>query len=163
MGEEELLIKIQAFFVGMTFHKKANSKARLLITAVIYDCSLHPKSTMILPVVKTIKDAKGEKKINMNIGVGSIMKSEVRYNRYNKRELIVTGMIKYVAVCVHDVAGKNNFLIIFEYCKKKDIIASSLSYICEKEDVGQEADDIIYYLSKIVQGELLTLNGDTVF
>ena len=91
------------------------------------------------------------------------MKAEVRYTRYNKRERIITGMSKYVAVCVHDVVGKNKFLVIFEYCKKRDIIASSLSYIREKEDVGQEADDIIYYLSKRGQDELLTLNGDTVF
>ena len=129
---EELLIKIQAFFVGMTFHTKAISKERFLITAVIYDCYLHPKSTIILHFVVTMKDVKGKKKININIGVGSIMKAEVRYTRYNKREERITGMSKYVEICVQDMVENNKFLVIFEYEKKRDIIDYSLSYICEK-------------------------------
>ena len=57
-------------------------------------------------------------------------------------------MSKYLAVCVQDVVGKNNFLVIFEYGKKREISASSLSYIFEKEEVGQEVDEIIYDLKK---------------
>ena len=95
------------------FHTKANSKARLLINAMISDYYLQPKSTMILTVATTMKDAKGEKHSNMNIGVGSIMKAEVRYTRYNKREGRITSMSKYVAIFVKDVVEKKKFLVIF--------------------------------------------------
>ena len=79
---------------------------------------------MRLSVVVTIKDAKEKKHININIGVGSMMKSEVIYMRYNKREGRITGMSKYMAVCVQDVSGKKNFLVIFEYGKKREVGAS---------------------------------------
>ena len=97
----------------MTFHTRTDSKARFLIPAIITNWYLHPKSTMRLSVASTMKDAKEKKQINVNIGVGSIMKSEVRYMRYNKMEGTFTSMSKYLAVYVQDVAGKKNFLLIF--------------------------------------------------
>ena len=38
----------------------------------------------------------------------------------------------------------------------------SLSYVCSKEVVGQEVDDTISELTQKEQGELLTVDGDTV-
>ena len=116
---------------------------RLLITAVIANFYLHPKSTIRSTVVATINYEKEKKRINMNTGVGTIVKSKVGYMRYNKREGIITSMSKFVAVCVQDVVGKNKFLVKFEYGQKIEIIASSLPYLCEKEEVGQEVDYII--------------------
>ena len=84
----------------------------------------------------------------MNIGVGFIMKSELRYMRYNKREGRITSTIKYLAVCVHDVAEKKKFPVIFKYGKKREVSDSSLSYRCGKEEVGQEVDESIYDLHK---------------
>ena len=72
-------------------------------------------------------------------------------------------MSKYVAVCVQDLVGKNKFPVIFEYGKNIEISSSSLSYLCEKEEVLQEIDEIIYDLHKIGQGGFLTINGYTVF
>ena len=46
------------------------------------------------------------------------------------------------------MSEKKNFLVIFEYGKKREISDSSLSYIFEKEEVGQEVDEIIYDLKK---------------
>ena len=74
--------------------------------------------------------------------------------RYKEREGRITSMIKYVAVCVKDAADKNKFLVKFEYGNNRDISASSLPYLCDKEEVGQEVDDIIYDLPKIVKGKL---------
>ena len=121
MGRGGITYKIWVLFVEVTFHTKNDSKAQLLIPDVIDNWYLHPKSTMRLSVVVTIKDAKEKKHININIGVGSMMKSEVIYMRYNKREGRITGMSKYMAVCVQDVSGKKNFLVIFEYGKKREV------------------------------------------
>ena len=110
-----------------------------------------------------MKVVKEKKQISMNIGVGSIVKENIIDMRYNKREVIITSMSKYLAVCVQDAVGKKKLLVIFEYCKKKEISASSMSYLCEKEEVGQEVDDIIYDIHKREQVGLLTINEDTVF
>ena len=40
--------------------------------------------------------------------------------------------------------------------------SSSLSYVCSKEEVGQEIDEPIYDLPKKEQGLLLTINEDAV-
>ena len=50
--------------------------------------------------------------------------------------------------CVQYVLGKKNFEVPFEYGKKKEMSASSLSYVCDKEEVGEEVDDIISTLHK---------------
>ena len=128
--EEDSLIKIQALFVPMNFHTKINSIVWLLITAVIIHWYLHLNSTMILPVVATMDYTKEKKRVNMNIGVGSIMNSEVRYMRYIKRDRRITSMSKYVVVCLQDVVEKKKFLVIFEYGKKIEMSDSWLSYLC---------------------------------
>ena len=35
-------------------------------------------------------------------------------------------------------------------------------YLCEKEEVGQEIDETISDIHKIVRGELLSIDGDNV-
>ena len=64
---------------------------------------------------------------------------------------------------VQAVVGKMNFVFKFEYGYQRDKSASSLSYICEKEEFGKESDNIISDLPKIGQGELLTIYEDTIF
>ena len=43
--------------------------------------------------------------------------------------------MKDVVVRVQSMLGKKNFAVIFEDGKKKEMSASSLSYVCEKEEV----------------------------
>ena len=45
--------------------------------------------------------------------------------------------------CVQAVVGKNKFLVKFEDGQKRYMRASSLSYVCEKEEVGEE---VIFYI-----------------
>ena len=40
--------------------------------------------------------------------------------------------------------------------------ASSLLYVCDKEEVGEEVDETLSDLPKMVQVELLTINGGPV-
>ena len=63
--------------------------------------------------------------------------------------------------CVKDVVGKNSF-VPFESIHKREMIASSLLYECEKEGVVEEVVETISDLPRIVQGELLNTNGDHV-
>ena len=53
-----------------------------------------------------------------------------------------------MVVYFQDVVGKKKFLVKFEDRHNKEMIASSLSYLCDKEDVGQEADETTSYLPK---------------
>ena len=48
-----------------------------------------------------------------------------------------------MAVCFQVLVGNKKFLLQFEYGKKRDMSASSLSYLCDKEDVGKGVDKII--------------------
>ena len=43
------------------------------------------------------------------------------------------------------------------------MISSSLEYVCSKKEVGQEFDETIYDIPKRGKGELLTIDGDTVY
>ena len=61
----------------------------------------------------------------------------------NKREVIRRRTRKEVVGCVQDVVGKKNFLVQFEDGQNKYMSDSSLFYICEKEEVFQEADETI--------------------
>ena len=64
--------------------------------------------------------------------------------------------------CLKDVVGKKKSPVQFEDGQKREMITSSLSYVCEKEEVGEEVDDTIYDLHKIGQGQLLATKGDNV-
>ena len=57
---------------------------------------------------------------------------------------------------------ENRFALIFEDVQKKEMCASSLSYVCEKEQVGEETDKTISALSKRGQYELLTFDGGPI-
>ena len=45
--------------------------------------------------------------------------------------------MKQVVGCVQYVVGKKNFTLLFEDGQNKDISASSMSYVCEKDEVGK--------------------------
>ena len=47
---------------------------------------------------------------------------------------------KEVLVCVQYVLGKKKSVFQFGDSKKREISASSLSYLCEKEEFGKEVD-----------------------
>ena len=68
-------------------------------------------------------------------------------------------MKKNVLVCVEAVVWKNKFMVQFEDRRKIDMSFSWWLYVYEKKEIGIEADEDIYDLTKIGQGELLTLNG----
>ena len=67
-----------------------------------------------------------------------------------------------VTGCVQAVVGKKNYVLQFEHRQKREMSASLLSYVCEKEEVGEEVDETIYDLPKIGKGELLTIDGGPV-
>ena len=56
--------------------------------------------------------------------------------------------------CVQAVVGKKKFVVKFEYGQKKYMSSSSMSYVCEKEEVSEEVDKTIYDIPKRGQGEL---------
>ena len=64
--------------------------------------------------------------------------------------------------CVQAVLGNKKFVVQFENFQKREMSASSLSYVCEKEGVVKDVDKTISGLSKIEQVELLTINWNTV-
>ena len=63
---------------------------------------------------------------------------------------------------VQSVLGNKKFLFKFENGQKRYMSASSLSCFCKKKRVKKEVDETIIDLSKIEQGELLTINWNTV-
>ena len=93
---------------------------------------------------------------------GSVVKVKVGEMEEKTREVITRRMGKEVVGCFQVVLGKNFFLFQFKEGQKGDISASSLSYLCSKEEVGQEVDETISNFPKIVQVELLTIDGDHV-
>ena len=60
------------------------------------------------------------------------------------------------------MVGNNKFVAQFEYEKKKGMSVSSLSYVCEKEEVGEDVYETTYDLPKIGQDVLLSIDGNTV-
>ena len=52
--------------------------------------------------------------------------------------------------CVQDVLWKNKLIFKFEDGKKGEIGSSSLSYLCEKEEFGQEVDETISDILKLL-------------
>ena len=72
-------------------------------------------------------------------------------------------MSKQVVVCIQDVVGKNKFLVKFEDGHNRYIIASQCSHIFSKYQVFQEVDYTISDLPKILQGGILTIDGDPFY
>ena len=58
------------------------------------------------------------------------------------------------------VVSKKNFALLFEDFHKKEMSPSSLSHVCEKEEVGEEVNETISTLQNILQSELLNINGN---
>ena len=48
---------------------------------------------------------------------------------------------KEVVGYVQSVVGKKEFLVQFEYGQKRDMSSCFISYVCSKEEVGQEVDE----------------------
>ena len=67
-------------------------------------------------------------------------------------------MVQYVQA----VIGKKKFLVKFQYGKKSEMISCLIFYACLKEEVGQELDKPISKFPPKLQGEFLTIDGDTV-
>ena len=65
-------------------------------------------------------------------------------------------MSKDVVGCVQSLLEKKKFVFQFEDWQKIEMI------VCEKEEVGKEADKTISDLPKRGQGELLTINWDPI-
>ena len=55
----------------------------------------------------------------------------------NTREGETRWMRKEVVVCDQSVVGKKKFVAKFEYVQKREMSDSSISYVCEKEEVGK--------------------------
>ena len=70
-------------------------------------------------------------------------------------------MSKDVVVCVQSVLEKKKFVVQFEDGQKREMSDSSLSCVCEKDQVGKEADKTISGIPKRVKGGLLTINWYT--
>ena len=83
-------------FWGDFSQKKPNSTAGLIISSAIDNFYLHPKSTMILSVVKIMKNRKEGNKVKINIGVESVMAVKVVNMEYNIREGISIRVRKFM-------------------------------------------------------------------
>ena len=70
--------------------------------------------------------------------MGSVVKAKVGELEKITRDGRIRRTKKYVVRCVHSVAEKKKFLILFEYGNKKEIGSSLLVYLCEKEEVEME-------------------------
>ena len=105
---------------------------------------------------------KEKKQIKTKIGVGSIVKAKVRNMEEKTREGRSRRTRKEATCCIHAMVGKKKFVVQFEDGQKREMSASSLSYVCEKEEVGEEVDKTIYDLPNRGQGDLLNINGDPV-
>ena len=90
------------------------------------------------------------------------MKAKVREMKSNTRGVRCRRIRKEVVSCFQDVVGKKKFLVQFEDIQKIYMSASFMSYLCEKEELGQEEYETISGLPKIVQVGLLIIDGDPV-
>ena len=66
--------------------------------------------------------------------------------------------MRYVVDCDQSMVGKKNFIVLFEGDQKKEMSASSLLYVYEKQEVGEEVGKTISNLPKKGQDNLLTIN-----
>ena len=64
--------------------------------------------------------------------------------------------------CFQAVVGNKKLLVQFKDGKRREMSSSSLSYVCSKEEVGQEANGTISDLPKKEEFGLLTIYGDPV-
>ena len=88
-------------------------------------------------------ETKEKKCIKTNIEVGSAMKAKVGDPEDKKMEGRTRRTMKEVVGCVQDVVGNNKFVVQFEYGQKKEMIYSSISFVCEKDEVGEVLESFI--------------------
>ena len=79
-----------------------------------------------------------KKQTKTKIEVGSVVKAKVGDLEKILREGRSRRMRKEVVGCIESVAGKKNFLVKFEYGKKKDISSSLLVILSPKEEVEMD-------------------------
>ena len=70
------------------------------------------------------------------------------------------GVMSQVVGCVQALVGKKKFIVQSKDRQRREMRDSSLSNLCEKEEVGQEVDETISDLPKRGQDRLLTIDGD---
>ena len=134
----------------------------LIIVIEIYNHPLPPpNSTMSLPIIKTMKETKDKKRIKTKIWVGYVVNT--REMKQKKREGINRFTRKEVVGYIQAVLVNKKFVVKFEDGQKREMSDSSLSYVCDKEQVGKEVDGTLYDLPIKVQGGLLTIYWDLVF
>ena len=81
----------------------------------------------------------------------------------NKMEGITSSMSTEEVGYLQDVAGKKKSLVKFKYGHKRDMSSCSLLYLHPKEEICQYLDEPIFDIPKKEKGELLTIDGNTVF
>ena len=87
----------------------------------------------------------------MKVNFGE-MEDKIRQGRIRRISKEVLGIVQ-------DVAGKKKFVVEFEDGQKKEMSSSSLSCVSQKQDFDEEVDKTTSDIPKIVQGELLNING----
>ena len=117
---------------------------------------------MSLPDVTIIKEIEEKKQSKAEIDVGTLGKAKVGEMEEKIREGRSRRTRKEVVGCVQAVIGNNKYLLQFKDRQKREMSSHSLSYVCSKEEVGQEVDEPISDLPPKEQGELLTIDGDPV-
>ena len=77
---------------------------------------------------------KEKKRIKTKIGMGSVMKAKARDMEEKTREGRIRRTRKEVVGCVQAVVGIGNKKLLFQFedVQKRDMSASSLSYLCDK-------------------------------
>ena len=76
-----------------------------------------------------------KKRIKTKIGVGYVVKAKDGDMGEKIREGGTRRMRKGVAICVQDVAGKDEFLVKLKYRQKKQMSYCLLVFLCSKEEV----------------------------
>ena len=75
--------------------------------------------------------------------MGSIVKAKVRKMEENTREGRSRRNSKDVMRCFQSMVGKDNFLVKFEDGQKIEMSYCLLAYVCLKQDVCLEMDELI--------------------
>ena len=93
------------FFVGINLHTKTNQKHAWYWLLQSLTPPPPPKSKMSSPVVKITEWMMGKKSIKTKIGVGSVVKANVREMEEKMEEGRSRRTRKDMVVCVHAVVG----------------------------------------------------------
>ena len=75
--------------------------------------------------------------------MGSVLTSKVGGMEDKTRDGGIRRTGKEVVVCIQDMVGNKKFLVQSEDGQRRETSSTSLSYLCFKEEVGQEANETI--------------------